>query len=235
MFIYCNIRKIKTLGFLVNIKNISLFILSLIILQLAIYTIQDKPVIEKIEMKEFNDILPKLTPSEIKFENFFFLLDKELVLLKNSLYFKQFVKEDLYGVEIEDFFLHILKTVPELYQLRYIDNKGNEIIRVQRNQYSLSLVPKNKLQNKKDRYYFKEIMESKDNKIWLSKVDYNMENGVIDKPKLKTLRIGIPVLVNKLKKGILIANIKMEQFQIDDGPFLESFRTNTLKKIYISF
>ncbi len=218
-----------------NLKNISLFILSIVILQLAIYTIQDKPVVEKIEMKEFEKIMPKLSKSEKKFESFFLNLDKELVLLKNSVYFKRFVKEDIYAVEIEDFFLHILKKVPELFQLRYIDNKGNEVIRAQRNQNAINLVPKNKLQNKKDRYYFKEIMGLKDNKMWLSNVDFNMENGVVDFPKQKTLRVGIPVMVENVKKGILIANIKMEQFKIEDGEFLQSFRDDALKNIYIAF
>jgi len=228
-------RKIRILGKIVNIKNISLFILSLIILQLAIYTIQDKPVVEEIKMEEFEKIVIKLDVNEKKFEDLFKILDKELVLLKSSMFFKRFVKEDIYAVEIEEFFLHILKRVPQLYQLRYIDDKGNEVIRVQRTQDAIHLIPKNRLQNKKNRYYFKEIMESKDNKMWLSKIDYNIENGTIDYPKQKTLRVGIPVLVEKSKKGILIANIKMDQFDIEDGEFLESFRDDVLKNIYIAF
>jgi len=219
----------------VNVKNISLFIFSLIILQLAIFTIQDKPVIEKIEMKEFEATLPKFTPSELKFEKFFFDLDKEMLFLKNSKYFKNFVKEEIYAVEVEDLFLHILSKVPELFQLRYIDYDGNEVIRAQRNLNSTYLIAKNKLQNKKHRYYFKNIMKSNDNKMWLSKIDANMENGIIDFPERKTLRIGIPVLVDNAKQGILIANIKMDQFKIEDGEFLESFRTNALKNIFISF
>lgn len=218
-----------------NVKNISLFIFSLIILQLAIFTIQDKPVIEKIEMKEFEATLPKFTPSELKFEKFFFDLDKEMLFLKNSKYFKNFVKEEIYAVEVEDLFLHILSKVPELFQLRYIDYDGNEVIRAQRNLNSTYLIAKNKLQNKKHRYYFKNIMKSNDNKMWLSKIDANMENGIIDFPERKTLRIGIPVLVDNAKQGILIANIKMDQFKIEDGEFLESFRTNALKNIFISF
>ena len=218
-----------------NIKNIALFVFSLIILQLAIYTIQDKPVTEKIQMEEFEKIIPKLTKNEKKFERFFFELDKELMLLNNSHYFRRFVIEDLYKVENENLFLQILQNVPELFQLRYIDNMGNEVIRVERNYNSTHLIPKNKLQNKKDRYYFKEIMDAKDNKMWLSKIDFNIENGIIDNPKQKTLRIGIPVVSNNVKKGILVANIKMEQFHIDDGDFLQSFRINIRKSIYIAF
>jgi len=214
-------RKIRILGKIVNIKNISLFILSLIILQLAIYTIQDKPIVEEIKIEEFEKVAIKVDVNEKKFEDFFMILDKELVLLKSSIYFKRFVKEDIYAVEIEDFFLHILQRVPELFQLRYIDDKGNEIIRAQRTKNAISLIPKNKLQNKKDRYYFKEIMESKDNKMWLSQIDFNIENGLIDNPKQKTLRVGIPIMVEKTKKGILIANINMEQFKIQDGTIYE--------------
>lgn len=218
----------------VNIKNFLLFALALIVLQLAIYTIQDKPTIEKIAMKEFDSVVSHLSEDEKKFEDFFFTLDKELMLLKNSNYFGQFVIEDLYKVEVEDFFVHILKEVPQLYQLRYINNNGDEIIRVQREHNSVSLVPRNRLQNKKDRYYFKEIMNSNDSTMWLSKIDYNMENGVIDLPRKKTLRVGISVLVGGVKKGILIANIEMEQFHLEDSEFLQSFNDER-KSIYIAF
>ncbi len=218
-----------------KLKYLSLFIFSLIILQLGIYNVQDKTVIEEIEMSEFERIVPKFTENEKKFEKLFYLLDEEMIILKTSLYFKSFVKENLYKVEIEELFLNILKKIPELNQLRYIDNEGNEIVRVQRRNGITYLIQKSRLQNKKHRYYFKDIMESTDNKMWLSNIDANMDNGVIDYPEKKTLRVGISVLVNRHKKGILIANIKMDDFIIDDRIFLERFRASVNNNIYIAF
>ena len=218
-----------------NLKNITLFIFCIILLQFAIYTIEDKPVVETITIEEFEKYAPKLTQSEKKFEELFFNLNREMTLLKNSAYFKNFVKDNIYKVEIEDLFLYILGKVPELSQLRYIDQNGNEIIRAQRNLNSIYLTPKNQLQNKKHRYYFKKIMESTKNQMWVSRIDANMENGIIDFPENRTLRIGIPVSINKEKKGILVANIIMKQFDMKEGEFLQSFRTNILKSIYIAF
>lgn len=218
-----------------NFKNIALFILSLVILQLAIYTIQDEPSVETIKIEEFEEVRATLSEDEETFKQFFKNLDIELMLLKNSAYFKNFVTESTYAVEIEDLFVYILNKLPQLYQLRYIDINGDEIIRAQRKNDSAYLIPKNKLQNKKHRYYFKDIMESSNNQMWLSKIDDNIENGIVDFPKRKTLRIGIPIFVKGTKKGILIANVKMEQFNIDDGKFLQSFRTDILKNIYIAF
>ena len=218
-----------------NIKNIFLFLFSLGLLQFAVYTIQDKTVIEEIEMEEFEKIIPKLTENEKRFENFFINLDKEMILLKNTAYFRSFVQKNIYKVEIEELFLQILKKVPELNQLRYIDQDGNEIIRAQRKNSSTFLMPDNQLQNKRHRYYFKNIMESNDNKMWLSRIDANMENGIVDFPEQRTLRIGISVLVDNAKMGILIANIKMDSFTIEDGAFLEGFRASVNKNIYIAF
>jgi len=219
----------------VKIKGIALFVLCIVVLQFAIYTILDKPTVETIKIEEFENAQPILSPDEANFKEFFSLLDKELMLLKNSGYFKDFVKEDIYGVEVDSLFLDILKKIPQLYQLRYIDQKGDEIIRAQRNQNTTHLIPKNQLQNKKHRYYFKDIMDTSNNRMWLSKVDNNIENGIVDFPKKKTLRIGIPILVKNKKKGILIANVKMEQFNLEDGEFLQSFRTDVLKHIFIAF
>lgn len=218
-----------------KIKSIILFVACLGLLQLGIYIIQDRNTVETIKIEDFEQEQPLLTEDEKKFKEFFEYLDKELMLLKNSAFFRNFVKEDMYAVEVEDLFLHILKEIPELYQLRYIDKQGNEIIRAERKHNSLYLLPKNKLQNKKHRYYFKDIMQSTDNKMWLSKIDQNIENGIVDFPKKRTLRIGIPILVNNVKKGILVANIRMEQFHLEDGEFLQSFRTDFLKNIYIAF
>ncbi len=218
-----------------NFKKISLLLLFLILLPLAIYTIQDKTEVEKIALKEFDFFSDNLTDNERIFEKLFQNLDEEMHTLKKNSYFKNFVKKKEDRKKVELLFLEILKKIPELHQLRYIYKNGNEIIRAQREAGSSFLVEESKLQNKKHRYYFTNIMQSNSNHMYLSKIDDNIENNVVPIPNDKTLRIGIQVLVNERKEGILVANIKMEKINIMEGAFLQSFRVDMHKNIYIAY
>jgi len=219
----------------VNFKKISLLLLFLIVLLLAIYTIQDKTEVEKIALKEFDFFSHNLTDNEKIFEKLFQNLEEEMHTLKKNSYFKNFVKEKEGRKKVELLFLEILEKLPEIHQLRYIYKDGKEIIRAQRDQGLIFLVEEPKLQNKKHRYYFKNIMQSNTNQMWLSKIDDNIENNVVPIPNAKTLRVGVQVLVNDRKEGILVANIKMDKINIVEGEFLESFRVNMSKNIYISY
>jgi diguanylate cyclase (GGDEF)-like protein len=125
-------------------------------------------------------------------------------------------------------FLDIAKSSPDVMQLRYIDTKGNEILRVQRDEADkkVTLVDKKYLQNKSDRYYFKAIMKLDDGEYWFSKLDLNIEHGKIEIPIRPVLRIGTPYYYKGEKKGILIINIFMNNF-------LNSLVTSDIYNIYL--
>ena len=99
-------------------------------------------------------------------------------------------------------------------QLRFIDNDGMEKIRVERKEFASSpfLVVSNKLQNKKDRYYFREINKLKKDEFWYSDIDLNIEHGKIETPIKPVLRLGTPFYHKNKKVGILIINIFMQKF-----------------------
>jgi len=219
----------------VNTKNFSLIIFISIILFIGLYTIRDKTVVEKIALEDFELVTPKLTENEKKFGSLFQNLNKEMNSLKKNSYFKNFVKDKADKIKVENLFLEIVKKIPELHQLRYIYKDGKEIIRAQRDQDLSFIVEEKKLQNKKHRYYFTNIMKSTNNQMWLSKIDDNIEHNVIPLPNEKTLRVGIQVLVDEVKEGILVANIKMDKLNIHEGEFLQSFRVDTNKNIYIGY
>jgi len=219
----------------VNLKKTSLLFLFLLTLSLAIYAIQDKTEVEKIAIEEFDIFSQNLTHNEKIFEKLFQNLDEEMHILKENSYFKNFLKNKEDRKKVELLFLEILKKIPQLHQLRYIYKDGNEIIRAQREQGSSFLVEESKLQNKKHRYYFKNIMQINSNHMYLSQIDDNIENNVVPIANDKTLRIGIQVLIEDKKEGILVANIKMEKISVREGTFLQSFRVHMHKNIYISY
>jgi len=91
-------------------------------------------------------------------------------------------------------------------QIRFIDVDGNEVIRVNYYNSRAVLVDKSELQNKKDRYYFTDTIKLKENQIYISKLDLNIENNEIEQPIKPMIRISTPYYVDGQLKGIIILN-----------------------------
>ncbi len=100
-----------------------------------------------------------------------------------------------------------------IMQIRYIKKNGKEDVRLQRNEegFGYEIVKDEALQDKKDRYYFKEVSQlAEESAVWTSDIDLNIEYGKIQKPYVPTLRFGIPVYQNSRFEGIIILNIFMK-------------------------
>jgi len=92
-------------------------------------------------------------------------------------------------------------------QIRYIDKNGMEVVRVNYEDGKAVSAPPSELQNKKSRYYFKDTMMLRRGDIFVSHIDLNVENGVVEEPKKPVMRIGTPVFDSKGGKlGIVLLN-----------------------------
>lgn len=92
-------------------------------------------------------------------------------------------------------------------QIRYIDQNGNEKIRINFAQNGSVIVPDSGLQNKKDRYYFTETAKLDKGQIYISKLDLNVENNQVEKPDKPMIRLATPVFDrNNDFQGIIILN-----------------------------
>ena len=108
-------------------------------------------------------------------------------------------------------------------QIRYLDDKGFERVRINFNNGKPSIVPPDRLQNKRDRYYFKDTFELDKGEIFVSPLDLNIEHGRIEQPIKPMIRFGTPVFSAKGdKKGIVLLNYfgsrlvdKMQKFSLD--------------------
>ena len=112
--------------------------------------------------------------------------------------------------ELENIFLAIAGINTKIMQLRYIDQNGMEIIRVDRTneQDEPYLVKDSHLQNKKNRDYFQSVAQLKEQKIWHSKFNLNIEHGKIEIPYRPTLRVVLPLFEKQNKfVGIIIVNM----------------------------
>lgn len=101
----------------------------------------------------------------------------------------------------------------DVMQLRYIDSMGREVIRIDRSidLGNLSVISKEKLQDKSDRYYFKEAKVLNEGEVWHSNIDLNIENGEIMVPITPTFRVATPVYINGVFEGIVIANLLFQK------------------------
>lgn len=100
----------------------------------------------------------------------------------------------------------------EMYdQIRFLDEKGTEVIRIQNKDGKFHIVPEKELQHKGDRYYFKESYPLKEDEIYISPMDLNIEGGRIEEPLKPMVRFATPVFDKQgRKRGIVIINFLVE-------------------------
>ncbi|MDX1295626.1 MAG: diguanylate cyclase [Sulfurimonadaceae bacterium] len=125
--------------------------------------------------------------------------------------------------QVDELFYALTVANPLISQLRYLDEAGNETIRIERealNEIPI-IIPDSHLQNKHDRYYFRETAKLADKEIWYSRIDLNIEHGKIVRPLTPTLRIATPVYHDDRFAGIVIANFFM-------GPVLQTLTDSSL-------
>lgn len=92
-------------------------------------------------------------------------------------------------------------------QVRLIDERGREVIRVNANNGNPRIVPHGSLQDKQNRYYVTDALSLKRGAIYVSPFDLNVEHGVIEQPPKPMIRIATPVFDTRGdKRGIVILN-----------------------------
>lgn len=115
---------------------------------------------------------------------------------------------------VDSLFETIMLSNSNYMQLRYIDKNGQEIIRIDRKDIHTkpTLIAKENLQNKAQRYYFEKSMNIKQDEIWFSKIDLNIEHEKIEEPIKPVLRVAHQVHVGSSLEGIVIINIFMKEY-----------------------
>lgn len=108
---------------------------------------------------------------------------------------------------IEEEFVHLMQSTKFYDQIRLIDAKGREVIRVDNEGNSAIIKGDKSLQEKSPRYYFKESKRITDDKIYISPLDLNIEHGEIEKPFNPVIRFVKPIRDKKGKfKGAIVLN-----------------------------
>jgi signal transduction histidine kinase len=92
-------------------------------------------------------------------------------------------------------------------QLRWLDETGMEIVRVDSVKGQPVVIPADKLQNKGSRYFFTDSFKLQPGEIFISPLDLNIEQNKIVMPYKPMVRVATPVVDDQGKKrGIVILN-----------------------------
>jgi HAMP domain-containing protein len=139
-------------------------------------------------------------------------------LMKSYLHLRG-TKSFLNRKKLEKEFLTLSRNRRIYYQLRYLDETGQEVVRIDSDGLRSWIVDKEQLQNKSDRYYFKNTMRLLGKRVFVSPLDLNREMGKIEVPHKPVIRYAVTVYDNNQKAGIVIMNIDANQFlePLDDA------------------
>lgn len=107
-------------------------------------------------------------------------------------------------------FLIFSSAHPAYYQVRYLDDVGQEIARVDTLDGRAVIVPEAQLQDKSDRYYFIEGAKLAPGDIYISPMDLNREHGQLEQPLHPVIRYVTPIYEHDVFRGVIVVNVEGE-------------------------
>lgn len=112
---------------------------------------------------------------------------------------------------IHDYFLNFASVSNNISQIRWLDSSGNERYRINFSNKKSEIVAASQLQNKQNRYYFKQGMLMPAPDTFISEIDLNIERGKIVTPYEPTIRVTYKTRAEDyLIDGLLVVNFNLD-------------------------
>jgi putative two-component system response regulator len=113
-----------------------------------------------------------------------------------------------YQTEVQKLFYNLAIASEEIYQIRMLDEEGQEVVRIDSKPGGTPItVSPELLKNKKHRYYFQDAFDRKE-QIYISPIDLNVEHGVVEDPAVAVVRIAASLFDSRSKqRGLLIVTV----------------------------
>ena len=131
----------------------------------------------------------------------------DVLFLANLISVREFAAGDeQIRTDLELDFSQFLKRRNKYDQIRILSPAGKETIRVNLSKDGPVAVKRALLQDKSDRYYFRESQQLKENEVFVSEFDLNLEHGKIERPKKPVIRFIAPITLDDESNGFLVLN-----------------------------
>lgn len=165
----------------------------------------------KLEMEAYKNVQKSIVDIKLKnIESEIQHVIHDIFIIKSSNHLTELIEGNNTTENIEDLsnvILNVVKYQKVYDQVRIMDESGMEVLRVNFNNGNPIVIPKNQLQNKKDRYYFKEACKLDRDIVFVSPLDLNIEHGEIEQPLKPMIRFATPLFdKGGVKRGILLIN-----------------------------
>ncbi|MDD5717388.1 MAG: diguanylate cyclase [Sulfuricurvum sp.] len=219
-----------------NTKNYTSYFLGYFIVFGIVITLLSSSISYKIHMVDIESTIKKYA-QEVSLSRQSYILkpqinqmDDLVMALADDQILRDFIhnKDPIKKRELQNLFLTISNSNKSIMQTRLIDETGQEVIRVNRdNIQSLPyIVPESALQDKSGRDYFQIVSQMTTSEIWHSKLDLNIEQGKIEVPYRPTIRIAVPLFYKGVFSGMVICNLLSNEL-------LQSVENSPLFNLYI--
>jgi len=119
---------------------------------------------------------------------------------------------ELWEQRLQVIFASVMAQLPQIQQMRYLDEAGDELVRVDAANSGLRKVSASEVQNKAKRAYFIEGMKLGEGEVYVSELNLNREFGEIQLPHTPVLRMATPFFDKSgMRRGLLVINILAQE------------------------
>ncbi|MEB3342247.1 methyl-accepting chemotaxis protein [Okeania sp.] len=95
--------------------------------------------------------------------------------------------------------------------ITYLDENGNELVRVNRQGNQIIKLAENQLQSQANQNQLQEILNLQPGELYVSKISLSRKNGIIEEPYKPVIIYGVTIYDQKgIKKGVIVASILIE-------------------------
>jgi PAS domain S-box-containing protein len=134
----------------------------------------------------------------------------ELLFLADQVRLHEALNPDGQREVLGEDFLSFMNTTRLFDQVRLLSASGMELVRANYNNGKPQLVPEPELQDKSERYYFRQARKLAAGSVYISRLDLNMENGRVERPFKPMLRLATPVSDESGNRGVLVLNYRAD-------------------------
>ncbi len=188
------------------------------------------------QFQKWSDELKHKEAKELEFAKRAFLnqlnhVASDLLVMSKQSDLHEFVAGEKHAFdELQQDYINISSIKKYYAQLRFLDIHGMELIRIQRINDQIKVIPPDEFQNKRDRYYFRQAIRLSRNEVYISPLDLNEESGQVEQPYNPMIRLATPVVNSQgNKSGVVIINLKGEHLL----EILQDITRNTVGQVML--